>query len=339
MPRLKESQYEKIIEDYLSGMTQLETAKANGVGRDAVGKILKRFEVPTRDYTGSRSDAMRNWYWDFEFFSRRNPTVAYWAGFSMADGSISKVSKNSYNFCLCIHRDDTDHLKDFCNDIQLPWESVHIRKTGEADVRLNHPDLAEQLEPWGIVPRKTYNFVEPEVSIKLLPHYLRGWADGDGHIYRYGRGARFTVSGNPDAMEWYAEALKFLGFIGHIGFQKRSDNCWVLGCGGIHNVDHIVELLLVDSEFCLKRKWNKSYTAKRTLYDVECANCGKIFGVPKFRYEHPTQGRFCGRECSNEGAKKPVIDEKRQCAKCEEWVLLEDYSANPSYCKVCWRKI
>ena len=41
MPRLKKERYEKIIDDYLSGMTQREVGEVNGVGRDAVGNILR----------------------------------------------------------------------------------------------------------------------------------------------------------------------------------------------------------------------------------------------------------------------------------------------------------
>ena len=350
MPRLKKERYEKIIDDYLSGMTQREVGEVNGVGRDAVGNILRKFNIPIRDYTGPRQ-SNRKYFWDFEFFGRKNCQSAYWAGFIMADGNISVVGKNSYNLAIALSKQDREHLEEFCHDVGVTPNKIFIQKSkpheikgrtivsGEAcGIHLAHTDLGKQLEVWGIVPRKTYNFIEPQVSLELLPHYLRGWADGDGHIYVGGTGARFTVSGLLTGLEWYADALRRLGFQGHIGFQKRTDSHGVMYIGGKEKVQKIMELLLVEDNFKLERKWNKSYNSKRNLINVSCDVCNKEFGVPKFRYNHPTQGRFCSRECSNEGAKKPVIDEKRQCAKCEEWVLLEDYSANPSYCKVCWRK-
>ena len=50
----------------------------------------------------------RKWNWDFEFFSKRTPTVAYWAGFLMADGGLNKVGRNSWCLALILQKKDEE---------------------------------------------------------------------------------------------------------------------------------------------------------------------------------------------------------------------------------------
>lgn len=290
----------------------------------------------------------RKWNWNFGFFSGRTPTVAYWTGFLMADGGLSKAGVNSWCLALVLQKKDEDHLISFCEDIGLSKEAIYTQVSkphmfgdreiisGEGcGVHITHPDLYEQLKPWGIVPRKTYEYCEPQISDDLLPHYLRGWADGDGQVYSDGTGARFTVSGNPDALRWYETSLRKLGYSGGISFQHRSAVTDILYIGGANQVKQVIGLLVKDGDFKLERKWGINYETKQDLIDVVCAQCGKHFGVRKFRYEHPTQGRFCSEKCYNESQKKPVIDGKSQCARCKNW--FEEMSGNKSYCKQCWR--
>lgn len=299
MPRLSNERYAKVISDYESGLTQKEVGELNGIKRGAVHNILVRFGVAIREYTGERN-SNRRWEWDFNFFYRRNPSVAYWAGLLMADGNIKSAGENSYTVCLCLHKKDKELSKLFCRDVGLDWKSVHIRsKDGSSDIRLNHLSLLDQLEPWGIIPRKTYTFIEPQVSLELLPHYLRGWADGDGHIYRYGNVARFSVTGNPDAMIWYQQALHTLGYAGNSHIQKRADTYSVVYVGGELQVDEIANLLLVDTtELQLDRKWHSSYTGTHTMIEIVCEYCGKIKSIRKSNYTK-RGARFCSRRCSS----------------------------------------
>lgn len=341
MPRLTKDKYEKIIKDYQSGLTQLETGKENGICRDAVGKILKRFKVEIREYTGER-DSNKKWFWNTDFFNGRTPTVAYWAGFMMADGSLISTSKRSYTLVFLLQSLDKEHVKKFCLDVNLPFEAIYHVKDDEKEyyrIHLNSEKLCNQLLPWGIVVKKTYNFVEPKISDDLLPHYLRGWADGDGQIYASGSGARFTVSGNNEALKWYANALKKLGYNGGIQFQRRNENYSVLYIGGAKQVQNIISLLLVnDTELKLVRKWETNYETKQNMYAETCSQCGKEFKIRKFRKIHPTNGRFCSKKCFYLSIKKEVRNNQTQCARCKEWKFPEEFSSNKSYCKDCWRE-
>lgn len=279
----------------------------------------------------------RKWNWNFDFFKGRTPEVAYWCGFIMADGCIKSTSKNSYVMMLYIDGKDKSHIEAFCDAVGIIRGAIYTRKEGYVGIHLNHPNLLQDLRFWGVVPRKTYNFVAPNISKSLLPHYLRGWADGDGHIYAKGRGARFTVSGNLQALYWYGDALRELGYSGHISYQSRGDLHGVLYVGGKNQVHDILDLLVVIPNFKLERKWDVSYNSDTTVFTHFCENCGNPFPVSRYRHENePNYGRFCSSKCYGKSMSIKTVDGKRKCSRCGKMILIDLFSGNLSYCKFCW---
>lgn len=261
MPRLLKYMYDQVIADYLDGMTQLEVANKNGLCRDAVGKILKRKGVRTREYTGSRRMSVRKHFWNFDFFSTVTKKSAYWAGFFLADGHLN-LGKTGGATLVCYVKDiDENHLRQFLKDIDAEDDLFIYRGDGSVGFDLHYAGFKEQLPFWGIVPNKTKNFCRPNVDLTCaIEHFLRGWIDGDGSVYRYGRGARVSVSsGNKESFEWMESAFRWIGFDGHIGIHEVKDTGnYVLYIGGANQVAEICKLLLVDTEFCLERKWKNS---------------------------------------------------------------------------------
>lgn len=260
MPTLSKDRYAQIIEDYLSGMTQKQVGIKNRVGRDAVGNILRRFEVPIREYTGERI-SNQQWFWDKEFFTKFTAITAYWAGFLLADGNINNKGNV---LALVIQGKDLEHLLSFCQDIELDKDAVFRDNKYDAyGIHLHYKNLGKQLLPWGITPRKSKTFNLPYFNMihdELIPHFLRGWIDGDGNVYRYGRSARIRVaSGNLASLEWFSENLRYIGYEGNISIyevnSKKYPGNYVLYIGGANQVARICELLQVDNRFCMKRKW------------------------------------------------------------------------------------
>lgn len=260
MPTLSDESYAQIIDDYLSGMTQKQAGIKNGVGRDAVGNILRRFEVPIREYTGERK-SNQIWEWNRDFFNEYTPLVAYWAGFLLADGNINDKGNV---LALVIQGKDLEHLESFCDAVEVSKDAIYKDKKYDAyGVHLHYKRLREQLLPWGITPRKSKTFNLPYFDMlypELVPHFLRGWIDGDGNVYRYGRSARIRVaSGNNASLEWFSESLRFLGYDGHLAIyavksKKYPDNyMWYVG--GALQVAKVCDLLQVDTSFCMRRKW------------------------------------------------------------------------------------
>jgi hypothetical protein len=115
-----------------------------------------------------------------------DPIVSYWAGFCWGDASLGKRSPSSYRLSFRIHSKDKNHLERFAKDIKL--ENPHIpystrwKPNDQVSLSLYSSKLGPQLLSWGIVPAKTYNWVEPQIPKPLIGSFLRGVVDADGSI-------------------------------------------------------------------------------------------------------------------------------------------------------------
>jgi len=171
-----------------------------------------------RDHLMSPSFAPR-------FFEGRSPAVAYWAGFIIGDGNISRPIVGSTTLTIAVHPRDKAHLDTFRDTIGANHCKIadHHRADGQEirGLAISHPNLRNGLEMWGVIPNKTYDlrdippmWSEPEIA----PHMMRGLFDADGHIgIKHDvngniRGGRVSICGNPWVMEWVADQFVNLGF-------------------------------------------------------------------------------------------------------------------------------
>ena len=134
---------------------------------------------------------------DSHFFDEINSEEkAYWLGFLYADGCVTKGGVN-----LLLKWDDceVEHLKKYKKSlasnskIELRHEKIRdkeknvIRIQHTAKVRINDHRLMEQLIDKGCVPRKTFILKFPNEKIvpsRLIRHFIRGYFDGDGSIWK-----------------------------------------------------------------------------------------------------------------------------------------------------------
>ncbi|QWS05246.1 hypothetical protein [Limosilactobacillus reuteri] len=142
------------------------------------------------------------------------PEKAYWLGFIAADGCIIDTTSkkgSQKRLKIALQKSDNEHLKKFreCINGNHPityHESVNEKRnicSEECQIVIYSASMVEDLERLGLYPRKTYSLpfpTEEQVSIKLMPHYIRGFVDGDGAFTsrirndRNRRVAEFTVT-------------------------------------------------------------------------------------------------------------------------------------------------
>ena len=92
---------------------------------------------------------------------------------------------------------------------------------------------------------------------ELLSHYLRGWFDGDGYFSFKPHKERFRITGNALSLDWYADALRRIGYTGHIGFERHEGKVWgKISVSGRLQVAAIVNLLRPCVGRSLARKWD-----------------------------------------------------------------------------------
>lgn len=164
---------DKIIESYESGNGVVFIAKEFGVHRSTVQRILKRAGKKLRKATPT-------FKYDFTFFSKYTEESAYWAGFIAADGHIRSGDRKTLSIKLSSI--DYEHLVKFKEAIEFSG-NVHKSERGYSYIDISGEWITDTLnENFNISERKTHNLQFPTLPPDLLPHFVRGFFDGDGSI-------------------------------------------------------------------------------------------------------------------------------------------------------------
>lgn len=126
---------------------------------------------------------------DIHYFDKLTPNAAWILGFTYADGC---VQNKLHGVRYTLARKD-EHVLEFIKR-ELKSDAPIIRLdnrvnpyTGEANLSnsilcLSSMILAESVVSYGIKPRKTYNDdpLPDTIPDELMPHFIRGFFDGDG---------------------------------------------------------------------------------------------------------------------------------------------------------------
>jgi hypothetical protein len=143
---------------------------------------------------------------------------AYWMGFLFADGCVS--DKGSIELSLQLL--DLPHLEKFKKFLKYDGKiyADHFR------CRLCFRDqkIAQDLRKWGCIERKSLVLEFPKkeaISYLLLPHFIRGYFDGDGHIRKKGS-ISIEIVGTPFFLQSMQEILGTTGRIAKLKSKAFS---------------------------------------------------------------------------------------------------------------------
>ena len=145
---------------------------------------------------------------NYHFFDKLDTEdKAYWFGFLMADGWISRNKKtNAGAVGIDLQYGDINHLRKFNKSIggnykiTDRWRKCTLSKDDtkhhHCTIRIFSHIMYESLEKLGFNQDKTFNCRFPKISNELLRHFLRGYFDGDG-CFGYSKnrlGVRFCTA-------------------------------------------------------------------------------------------------------------------------------------------------
>lgn len=131
-----------------------------------------------------------------DFFKRWSNKMAYVLGFLYADGNITNAVKSSRTQYIKFSNNDKEILR----KIKLALESEHairsrpphlsLHKNGKFyqssesfSLRIGSKKMFNDLLKFGLTPSKSKTMRLPHIPSKYLPHFVRGYFDGDGTIY------------------------------------------------------------------------------------------------------------------------------------------------------------
>lgn len=168
---------------------------------------------------------------------------AYFLGFIYADGFITKRSQGQSILGLTLA--EIEPIDKFKKYIQTDKKVGHYKKTNsysdksyEYKLALISDKLVSDIEKLGVTERKTLTLTFPDLKEDLIPHFIRGYFDGDGSVFLH-KDSREEYSENVylginicGTKEFLTALSKHLPFIkeGQCVYkeERKETNCWNL---------------------------------------------------------------------------------------------------------------
>lgn len=149
-----------------------------GISKTTVLKLLKDFNICKRKTNGTYS----NYKVDENYFKVWKPEMAYMLGYIAADGYVS------LNGRLDLVSIDLE-LIDFCKRELNTDAPIRIRypetDSPQYTLGISSKTLVSTLNELGVHNKKSLNIDFPDyISDDYIWHYLRGYTDGDGCVYK-----------------------------------------------------------------------------------------------------------------------------------------------------------
>lgn len=180
MPRkiITEELKQEIIEFYLSRpMTYATVQEKYNLSAPTVGKILS--EVPKYSKAKIKNPNLKERF--FEIID--NEEKAYFLGLLISDGNVYKDNTGRQaSISITLNLEDEYMLQKFLEVLNANTVvGKDGRGSGQSAVRSNL--MAQDLEQYGVIPRKSYfTYLPKNIPENLMPHLIRGIFDGDGSI-------------------------------------------------------------------------------------------------------------------------------------------------------------
>lgn len=159
----------------------------------------------TRSQNAARTKSTNNTSCNYRFFDSWSVDMAYVLGFLFADGSINKretdviaaVVEKDVSMLDYIKRVTDCHRNYYCRQASID-SSGHIHQRSVMLI-LSSKLLVVRLKELGLMPRKTYRDDDmPQMPDEMVPHFIRGYFDGDGSAYVTCQGyAMVSLIGTP----------------------------------------------------------------------------------------------------------------------------------------------
>lgn len=173
------------------------------------------------------------------------PEKAYALGLIYADGNVAYRGGELSHASITQHADYRAWLR----RLGALWGGTVVGGGHEKSVRLTIPgkDAAEHLVKHGVVQAKSRVLTAPVLPGTLIPHFVRGYLDGDGYIGA--RQPRITMtSGSRELLEWILQQVRI---VTDKGSMSSKDSVFRLTWAGSICVPAVLDWLYRDFDFRL----------------------------------------------------------------------------------------
>lgn len=240
--KIDKNQELELVELYKNGTNTLELCKKYGWSlnnRHGPLDILKRHNIVIRP--DNKTCAIKYTINSNYFNSVDSKDKAYFLGLIYADGSISKngINRTRSEMKLQLQEQDKSILETFnkylnSNKPLRFTKAKQIQHSNSFGLGLENTKLIENLKKLGVNPNKSYTLEFPSESIlpkHLVPHFIRGFFDGDGCITQSSGSANINFSSTRQMLVDLKEILySEVGFNKNVKIQQRYKDRKDISC-------------------------------------------------------------------------------------------------------------
>lgn len=247
----------QFLKDNYKKLTYLEIAEKLDRSKTAVDLKINRIGLKKSKYKYDQNY--------FEIIDTQEK--AYWLGFIYADGCIQEnANTNSCELAIKLQGSDYKHLKKFNKSINgnvnvEVFDSIcnlNQKTYSSSSIRIYSAKMVHDLKEHGLCNNKSFVLQFPEINNELLPHFIRGFFDGDGcicdDISRKLVKCDFTCA----SIE-FINSLRTLLYANGISsyIYQETDRIYRLYIRGLLNCDKFLQFIYRDANIFLDRKNQK----------------------------------------------------------------------------------
>lgn len=270
--KINQNKINEIIDLYSKNHSMGEISKIVNICVSQIWRVLKINNIPSKNQFNYR-DKLKKYHINENFFNKiDSPEKAYILGLLYADGNANKKIKQ---ITLKLQVNDKPVLDRISLLIETdkPLHFVKKSKTTHQDqyvLKITNKVIYTDLVNHGIVPNKTFITTFPKLEEQLIPHFIRGYFDGDGCFY-VGKQNRacWSIIGSTNfinsVQNLIQEKLNIKSYIQHDKRCKAGID--ILRIRRLSDIKKISEWMWCNSTIHLERKYNKYKIIKEEKND------------------------------------------------------------------------
>jgi hypothetical protein len=257
MGKLNDIDCSNICDDYLLGLSYKLLSEKYNICTWSIGNVLRKNNIKSR---------IRKHNCNEDFFEKIDTKErAYWLGLLFADGCVRKRKqcngkhKQGGVMKISLKNGDEYLLEKLIVDLESTYKLTKQIKDNFLSYKLEvySSKMVDDLINLGCVPNKSLILTPPNLKDKFVPHFIRGYFDGDGSIGRYDGRLKFSLLGTNELLVWVLNFFKNKGMKTTPKISKNK-NIHSIQVNSKLDVELIENILYTSSnDYYLKRKKEK----------------------------------------------------------------------------------
>lgn len=263
---IKDEEKNEILKLYLEGLTieKIQTIYQH-LKKDQINYFLRKEKVTRKN--GKQVTLNHDYFENIDTESK-----AYFLGLLMADGSLQKVKNSinsySYHIGIALNTEDEKVIDIFRKEVETDLKirrynrKYENRKSRwESKLELRSEKMFNDLSRLGKKPMKLETCLEvPKLKEELIWHFIRGYFDGDGTIYRAKNYDRPIIAfyGTFEFLNSLKKEISKVIDINRLNVHKKKDvNISMLTISKIHEIQFIYNKFYENANVFMDRRKNK----------------------------------------------------------------------------------